>query len=451
MSSASSPHEQKMGGVLSAWRGGYTSIMISLLAVAGFTYMNNPDFAQQALAVKAELAARIHGDTETVTRTLREQMLIPVAIRHFLPVGVVGLLASLAAVMWVSTDQTYLHSWGSIFIQDIVLPLRKKPFTQRQQIRALRLSILGVAIFGFLFSLFFAQSTYILMFFALTGAIWLGGVGSVILGGLYWRRGSTAGAYASLIVGASLGILGFLGQHYWGKLLYPWLTTHAPAFFASMKSAIENLGERLPCVAWKVGPDRFPLSGQEIYFLTMVFSVLAYVVTSRLTSREPFNLERMLHRGKYARIEDQVADVTPVTAKRRHWFIAMMGIDRHFTRGDKLLAWSVFLWSMLHFCIFLAVVIWNVVFQRFTLHTWFLWWKYYTLWLGLFVGGITTIWFTWGGTRDLLRLFKSLKRLQRSELDDGRVIGHVSADEVSMMTALEQRDSEEPDDPAAPS
>jgi SSS family solute:Na+ symporter len=397
--------------------------------------LTHPDFAPHATAVQTELAARINLETETGTRTLREQMLVPMAIRHFLPVGAMGLLASLAIIMWVSTDQTYLHSWGSIFIQDIVLPLRRKPFTPHQQIRALRLSILAVAIFGFIFSLVFTQTTYIFMFFALTGAIWLGGCGSVILGGLYWKKGTTAGAYAALIIGSSLGLLGFLAQHYWGSQIHPWLTTHAPDFFHSMKTSLETLGDRLPCVAWKVGPDRFPLSGQEIYLVTMVLSLAAYVLISRLTCREDYNLDRMLHRGQYARAEDQVA--TAATPRRRSWFTKLMGIDEHFTRGDKILAWSVFLWSMLHFAIFLILLFWNVAIARIPIRGWFLWWKYYSLWLGLFVGAVTTVWFTWGGTRDLLRLFRRLRGLKRNVLDDGRVIGHVSADDVAIVEAVE--------------
>ena len=97
----------------------------------------------------------------------------------------------------VSVDMSYLLSWGSILVQDIVLPLRKKPFTPNEQLRLIRYIIAALAGFSVFFSFFFGQVDYVLMFFAITGAIWLGGSGPCITGGLYWKRGSTAGAWAA--------------------------------------------------------------------------------------------------------------------------------------------------------------------------------------------------------------------------------------------------------------
>ena len=37
------------------------------------------------------------------------------------------------------------------------------------------------------------------MFLALTGAIFVGGAGSAIIGGLYWKRGTTAAAWTAMV------------------------------------------------------------------------------------------------------------------------------------------------------------------------------------------------------------------------------------------------------------
>lgn len=432
--SAASPHEQKMGGILGRWRGGYASLMIILLAVAGYTYLNHPDFAQGAAAVKAQLEQKIVLDNPVTTEAIRDQLRIPMALKHFLPPGVSGLFVALMIFLMTSTDVSYLHSWGTIFVQDCILPFRKKPFHPKTQLLLLRLSITFVAVFAWFFSMYFAQTTYILMFFALTGSIFLGGAGSVILGGLYWKKGTTAGAWGAMIVGSSLALLGFFAEHYWASHIYPWLITNAPNFFASFKNWLEWLGTVLPFVEWKVTEKNFPLSGQEIYFITMVCSITTYVTLSLLTCKEDFNMDRMLHRGAYAREERKVADPN---AQKQGILKKLLGFDEQFTRGDKILSWSVFIWTMANFAIFLIVVFWNVFIYRWSPHGWANYFFIMNLVVGGIVGAVTTVWFTIGGVWGLRDMFRRLRALQRSVLDDGRVIGHVSADDVALVEKVE--------------
>ena len=68
---------------------------------------------------------------------------------------------------------------------------RKTPLNQQQHFRLLRWSIVFIAVFAYLFGVLFPPTKYILMFFAVTGAIFLGGAGSVIIGGFYWKKGTT--------------------------------------------------------------------------------------------------------------------------------------------------------------------------------------------------------------------------------------------------------------------
>jgi hypothetical protein len=42
--------------------------------------------------------------------------------------------------------------------------------------------------------------------------------------------------------------------------------------------------------------------------------------------------------------------------------------------------------------------------------------------LPLIVGGTTTIWFGWGGGRDLVRLFRRLGKTGRDSDDDGEIV-----------------------------
>jgi SSS family solute:Na+ symporter len=428
---ASSPHEQKMGNVLGAWRTGMSYLMITLIAVAAWTYMNHADFSDGASAVHAELESKINLDTAASTTQIREQMLVPIAVRHFLPTGLVGVFCAVMVFLLVTTDTTYLHSWGSILVQDVVLPMRKKPFAPKQQMWLLRLSIAGVALFAFMWSLYFNQVTYILMFMALTGSVYLGGAGAVILGGLYWKRGTAAGAWAAMLSGASLAAIGFLATQFWATEIHPWLATHAPSLLETLTRGLEALGAALPFVNWEVTPDRFPITGQEIYFITMILAITSYVIVSLATCREPFNLERMLHRGAYRRSDDQSQPLAKMTRPVRHWQRVLLGFDEQFTRGDKLLSASVFVYTMFVFAVWLGVVAWNMLVGRFSAEGWASYFWIMNIGLALAVGSITSVWFTIGGIWDLRRLFSRLAALKRNALDDGRVIGHINAEDAA--------------------
>ncbi len=284
-----------------------------------------------------------------------------------------------------------------------------------------------MAVFAFLFSFFFAQMDYILMFFAITGAIWLGGAGPVIVFGLYWRRGTSAGAFAALGSGSFLAVAGILCQQTWAKYIYPFLDdmnlVKPVSWFFETVSAPFN-----PYIVWKVTPDRFPVNSQEIYFIAMVVAILLYVGLSLATCRKPFNLERMLHRGDYAE-EGKALEKIPWNIHTV--FSKLIGIDSNYTRGDKILAWSVFLWSFgwgFLLC-FVGIVIWNSIY-RWPNHWWAIKFHITMLLVPGIVAVVSTIWFSIGGTVDLCRLFRRLKEKEEDYLDDGRVVITVSPEDL---------------------
>ncbi|MEI2999717.1 MAG: hypothetical protein V8T86_02255 [Victivallis sp.] len=68
----------------------------------------------------------------------------------------------------------------------------------------------------------------------------------------------------------------------------------------------------------------------------------------------------------------------------------------------------------------------NLFFTRWSEESWLMWWRYRPRISarGCCSGVVTTVWFTWGGVRDLRRLFRHLKARQDApgeEQDDGRV------------------------------
>lgn len=489
-------HEQKMGAVLGTWRAGFSIMMYVLLGIAGYTFLNNANFAQEARVCRQELATKVVADvvpdtdgaelkqvvqnyiatgivtediqsrlTEPVADDSREplrdtvkkvigsenqsaaqafgtifnQMRVPLALRHLLPIGVTGIFCALCIFLLISTDTTYMHSWGSIIVQDLILPIRGKPLTPHQQLRLLRLVIAGVAVFAFLFSFFFAQIDFILMFFAITGAIWIGGSGPCIVGGLYWKRGTTAGAFSALIAGSSIATGGIIMQKIWAPTIYPWLVSSGR--IDGVTKVLESISRPFePYIMWRVTPDAFPINSQEIFFLGMVLGISLYIVVSLLTCREPFNMDRLLHRGAYRREGEEVVK-EKMTFKRA--LNKIVGIDSQYTKGDKVLAWSVFTWSIgWGFGSFIVLCIWNAV-SPWPKNWWINWFLVYSIIVPGIVALVSTVWFTAGGIMDLRRLFRRLDEKGADLLDDGRVIGNVSADDVALVEKVENVTIEE--------
>ncbi|MDZ4200107.1 MAG: hypothetical protein U1E27_12580 [Kiritimatiellia bacterium] len=370
--------------------------------------------------------------------TITGQMRVPMALRYLLPVGVMGLFCAICIFLMISTDTTYLHSWGSIVVQDVILPLRRRPFTPVQQIRLLRWMIASVAVFAFFFSYLFGQVDYILMFFAITGAIWLGGSGPCIVGGLYWKRGTTAGAWAALTSGSTLAVAAIVVQKLWASRIYPWL--HARDLVRTVAIGLERASAPFePIIKWRMSSEKFPINSTEVYALTLLISILLYIVVSLLTSRggRVFNMDRMLHRGKYHR-EGLKVEFPKLTW--RTVFPRLIGIDSQYTRGDRILARSVFIWSFgWGFVVSFGVVaIWNLI-RPWSNQGWTLWFFIQNIAIAGAIGIVSTIWFTIGGTMDLRRLFRDLARREVNDLDDGRVVGHVSADDLALIEQVEGR------------
>ncbi|KKK70756.1 hypothetical protein LCGC14_2920790, partial [marine sediment metagenome] len=289
---------------------------------------------------------------------------------------------------------------GSIFIQDVVLPFRKKPFTPKQQILLLRLSIIFVAVFAFIFSLYFKQTEYVQMYFAITGAI-VSGVGVLIFGGLYFKIGTTAGAWVAMTVGWVMAI---------GRIVIQQIT---PSL------------EAVPDRGWVLqAADRLnKVSSQYIWFWIMITCLVSYFLISLLTRRsKPFNMERMLHRGKYDTTTDH-AKAKDASKSKSIW-VKIMGITDEFTKSDRIIAISTLCWYFLWVMIFAIGTI-----AMFTIgisdDIWSRFWQVW-VWVGAIIGIPITIFFTWGAIRDIKRLFAHLATDRRDVRDDGRVVDHHS-------------------------
>ena len=410
-------------------------------AIADAQERRKTDSSVEVPAPSPELAAVQGANAKQAqkVRTLYGQMMMPVTLRQVLPTGVIGLFALLMLMLLISTDDSRIFNASSTWVQDVVLPFMKKAPDSKQHIMLLRWSSVAVALFFFVVAVFFSQLDYINMFTQIMCAVWLGGGGTVMIFGLYSRFGNIVGAWCSIIFGCGFSLLGLILQRTWSADVIPVLASHGWTegvfhFFAKLAAPLNpwvdwsfgfNSGESTLEVALQLFREKFFMNSTEIYGISMVLSVIAYCLGSWIALKcgwcKLYNLDKLLHRGEYAD-EEEKARMAQASKVKVSIFSRIIGIDHEYSLGDKIIAWSVFLYSIIYrlFLAFVVVILWN------TVSPWpKSWWgNYYyvcSLIIPMIVGCISTVWFLWGGIRDGIQLFKDLDKRVIDASDNGMV------------------------------
>ena len=475
------PHEQKMAGVLGAWRNGFAWMMILLLAIVVIVFMTSPKYASgndnfkvSSTQVRQELSAKVLEEavpnaavrtkimtaiekipsTQTAAdmtkplsqqsnmdtpyfdtvraelgdspegrhqfqkyRSLYHQMMMPSVVSKIFPVGMLGLFCLLMVMLLVSTDDSRIFNASSTLMQDVLLPLFKGHLNPKKHLLYLRLMTVGVAVFFLIVSLFFTQLDYINMFTTIMCALWCGGAGPIMVCGLYSRFGNLTGAWCAIIFGSGTSLLGLIFQRNWALTVYPFLEEMGwidglNTFLVTVSSPFN------PWISWSMDPVKFPINSFEIYFISMVLSVGGYVIGSYLTYK-PYNLDKLLHRGEYS--DGHIVERQSWTL--RNIFSKIIGITPEYTTGDKVIAYSVFFYSVVYSVgiIFFMIVIWNLI-SPWPKNWWTVKFFITTLLVPGIVGIVSTVWFLIGGIRDARRLFIDLEKRVEDPNDNGQIL-----------------------------
>lgn len=375
LTAARTPHEGKMGNVLGTLRWSILWLSFVLVPVIVYVVMWNPEFGGMRDPI-------VQATEQVRDPYVQSQVFVPIAIGMILPSGLVGLFCIFLLGASISTDDSYYHSWGSTFLQDVVMPIRGKPFTKEEHLKYLRWSIVGVGAFVFLFSSIWELKDYIQMWFQITASIYIGGACCAVIGGLYWSRGTVQGAWAGMVTGSVLSVTGITVKQIWPDI---------------------SIGSLV-------------LNGQHLGVFSILVSITVYVVVSQLTCRKPHNMDRLLHRGDYAVGEDRTElHRTPLVER-------LFGVTREFSRNDKLIFLFVYLWMFGWAGVFIIGTAWNLA-HEVSSDSWHWWWGSVHLPILFTAALIFTIWFGIGSFRDVFRLFGDLRRIQADESDDGFLEG----------------------------
>lgn len=130
----------------------------------------------------------------------------PLFLGNVLPPIAFGIVLASFLSAFVATSGTYLLSWSSIIVNDVLCVMVKNVLSPRAHMLSYRIIIASIALFLFVFGFIYQPTESILEYIYMTGTMFTG-IGISLVFGLYWKRTTSAGACAAILCS---GILPFL-------------------------------------------------------------------------------------------------------------------------------------------------------------------------------------------------------------------------------------------------
>lgn len=127
---------------------------------------------------------------------------MPRMLATILPSGILGLVVAGMLAATMSVNSSYLLGWSSIIAQDIILPLRRRPLTSRQQVLLNRVANVFVSLFVMFWGLWYTLPGPTYFYLNMTASIYLSGTLVAVVAGLFWKRATTMGGYCAMAGGA---------------------------------------------------------------------------------------------------------------------------------------------------------------------------------------------------------------------------------------------------------
>jgi SSS family solute:Na+ symporter len=133
---------------------------------------------------------------------------MPYLLSQIVPVGLMGLLVAAMIAADMSTDSSYMLTWGSVIYNDILAPLRRKtPWSEKKGILWNRCIIGVIGVYLLFWGLWYRLEGNLWEYCQTTGTIYLASMSILLIGSVYWKRANNWGAIAAIVVGAVLPVL----------------------------------------------------------------------------------------------------------------------------------------------------------------------------------------------------------------------------------------------------
>ena len=127
---------------------------------------------------------------------------MPKFLAGFVPIGVMGLLVAAMLAADMSTDSSYMLTWGSVIYNDIMAPFRRKAWSEKRGLLWNRMIIAIIGVFLLIYGLWYKVEGDLWTYLGVTGTIYLSSMSVLLIACCYWKRANSWGAAGAIIFGA---------------------------------------------------------------------------------------------------------------------------------------------------------------------------------------------------------------------------------------------------------
>ncbi len=159
----------------------------------------------------AALALLSASEVTQVGRELKEQdgtlFAMPLMLAQVVPAGIMGILVAAMLAADMSTDSSYMLTWGSVIYNDILAPFRRTKWSEKRGILWNRCIVALIGLFLLFWGLWYKLEGNLWEYLQTTGSIYLASMSVLLIACCYWRLANNWGAIAAIVVGAALPVL----------------------------------------------------------------------------------------------------------------------------------------------------------------------------------------------------------------------------------------------------
>lgn len=132
---------------------------------------------------------------------------MPMMLATLVPVGLMGLLIAAMLAADMSTDSSYMLTWGSVIYNDILAPFRRgRNWSERKGLFINRTIVALIGVFLLFYGLWYPLKGDLWTYLGLTGTIYLASMSVILIAACYWKRANSWGAFASIVVSAVIPV-----------------------------------------------------------------------------------------------------------------------------------------------------------------------------------------------------------------------------------------------------